>query len=73
MRFLLAQIPTIPEIAGQIVDQVKANPQLLAILIGVGVLTAMLFVWGIMKHAIKAAIFGGILSVAAWFWYFNIR
>jgi hypothetical protein len=73
MRFLLAQIPTIPEIAGQIVDQVKANPQLLAILIGVGVLTAMLFVWGIMKHAIKAAIIGGILSVGAWFWYFNIR
>ena len=73
MRFLLAQIPTIPEIARQIVDQVKANPQLLAILIGVGVLTAMLFVWGIMKHAIKAAIIGGILSVGAWFWYFNIR
>ncbi|OFW64637.1 MAG: hypothetical protein A2135_03905 [Actinobacteria bacterium RBG_16_67_15] len=73
MRFLLAQIPTIPEIAGQIVDQVKANPQLLAILIGVGVLTAVLFVWGIMKHAIKAAIIGGILSVGAWFWYFNIR
>jgi hypothetical protein len=73
MRFLLAQITTIPDIAGQIVDQVKANPQLLAILIGVGVLTAMLFVWGIMKHAIKAAIIGGILSVGAWFWYFNIR
>jgi hypothetical protein len=33
----------------------------------------MLFVWGIMKHAIKAAIIGGILSVGAWFWYFNIR
>lgn len=73
MRFLLAQIPTIPEIAAQIVDQVKANPQLLAILIGVGVLTAVLFVWGIMKHAIKATIIGGILSVGAWFWYFNIR
>jgi hypothetical protein len=73
MRFLLAQIPTISKNAGQIVDQVKANPQLLAILIGVGVLTAMLFVWGIMKHAIKAAIIGGILSVGAWFWYFNIR
>lgn len=73
MLFLLAQIPTISEIAGQIVDQVKANPQLLAILIGVGVLTAVLFVWGIMKHAIKAAIIGGILSVGAWFWYFNIR
>ena len=74
MSFPLFQIPiTIPENADEIIDTVKANPQLLAILIGVGVLTAALFVWGIMKHAIKAAIFGGILSVAAWFWYFNIR
>jgi hypothetical protein len=72
MRFLLAQIP-LPENAGEIVDTVKANPQLLAILIGVGILTAVLFVWSIMRHAIKAAIIGGILSVAAWYWYFNIR
>ena len=36
-------------------------------------LTAAVFVWGIMKQAIKAAIFGGVLSVAAWFWYFNVR
>jgi hypothetical protein len=73
MRFPIAQIPTIPENADEIIETVKANPQLLAILIGVGVLTAVLFVWGIMKHAIKAAVFGGILSVAAWYWYFNIR
>ncbi|HAX82721.1 MAG TPA: hypothetical protein DCY40_09155 [Actinobacteria bacterium] len=74
MHFLVAEIPiTIPENAGEIVETVKANPQLLAILIGIGVLTAALFVWGIMKHAIKAVIFGGVLSVGAWFWYFNIR
>ena len=74
MPHLLAQIPiTVPERAGEIVDQVKANPTLLAILIGVGVLTAVVFMWGIMKQAIKAVIFGGLLSVAAWIWYFNVR
>jgi hypothetical protein len=74
MLHLFAQIPiTVPERAEEIVDKVKANPTLLAILIGVGVLTAAVFVWGIMKQAIKAAIFGGVLSAAAWFWYFNVR
>ncbi|HLA68024.1 MAG TPA: hypothetical protein VJP05_11110 [Acidimicrobiia bacterium] len=72
-RFL-AQIPTdFPERAGQIVDQVKANPVLLAMLIGVGVITAAIFLWGITKQAFKAAIFGGLLSVGAWYWYFKVR
>jgi hypothetical protein len=74
MRFLLAQIPiTVPENVDEIVETAKAHPVLAATLIGVGLLTAALFVWGIMKQAIKAAIFGGILSAAAWYWYFNIR
>lgn len=79
MRSLLAQVPitippiTIPERAEEIVEQVKANPVLASILIGVGILTAGVFVWGMLKQVIKAAVFGGILSAAAWFWYFNIR
>ncbi len=54
-------------------ETVKANPTLMAILIGVGVLTAVIFVWGLFKHAVKAAVIGGLLSVGAWYWYFNIR
>lgn len=70
----ILQIPiTIPENAEEIVDTVKANPVLAAVLIGVGLLTAFVFVWGIMKQAMKAAVFGGLLSAAAWYWYFNIR
>jgi hypothetical protein len=63
----------IPENAGEIVDQVKANPVLLGILIVIGLATAFLFLWGIVKEAIKVALFAGALSVAAWYWYFNIR
>ena len=74
MITMFAQITDdLPELAGQIVDQVKANPVLLAMLIGVGVITAVVFLWGIVKQAFKAAIFAGLLSVGAWYWYFNIR
>lgn len=51
----------------------KANPVLLGILIVIGLLTAFLFFWGIFKQALKVALFAGLLSLAAWYWYFNIR
>jgi hypothetical protein len=71
---LLDRVPEgLREQAGQIVEEVKANPTLAAILIGVGVLTALLFVWGIVKQFFKAAIFAGLASAGAWYWYFNIR
>ena len=74
MLRLFTQIQiTVPENAGEVIDQVKANPTLLAILIGVGILTALLFFWGLIRQTFKAAIFGGALSVIAWVWYFNIR
>ncbi len=42
-------------------------------LVGIGAFTALIFVFGIVKHAVKAAVLGAVLSVAAWIWYFNIR
>ena len=73
--FWIAQ--TIPqdlqERGEEIVETVKANPGLMWTLVGVGVVTALIFVFGIIKHAVKAAVFGAVLSVAAWIWYFNIR
>jgi hypothetical protein len=61
------------EQVGQIADQVEANPALLGILAAIGVITALLFVWGIFKQAFKAVLFGGLLSAGAWYWFFNIR
>lgn len=72
MLFAQVQV-TIPERAEEIVNQVKENPTLAAILLGVGLLTLAVFVWGMLKQVIKAAVFGGILSAIAWFWYFNVR
>lgn len=78
MRYLLLQIAqTIPQDiqdrADEIVEQVKANPTLLKVLIGVGIFTALVLVLGIIKHAFRTAFLGAVLSVAAWVWYFNIR
>jgi hypothetical protein len=71
---LLDRVPEgVREQAGQIVEEVKADPTLAAILSGVGVLTALLFVWGIVKQFFKAAIFAGLASAGVWYWYFNIR
>ena len=55
------------------VETVKAEPLLLAILIGVGVLAVGVFFWGIVKQLFKAAFIAGVLGAAAWIWYFNIR
>jgi hypothetical protein len=62
-----------PEQVQETVETIKANPVLAAVLIGIGVLTLGIFLWGIVKQAFKAAIVGGLLSAGAWFWYFNIR
>jgi len=58
---------------GDVVEQVQSNPELAAILIGVGVLTAAIFVWGIFRQAFKAAFIGLALSAGTWYWYFNVR
>jgi hypothetical protein len=78
MRYLLSLLaqtipPDLQQRGEEIVDTVKANPVLMWTLVGVGALTALVFLFGILKHAFKAAIFGAILSVGAWIWYFNIR
>jgi hypothetical protein len=66
-------IDQLPEEIQQGIETVKANPVLMWTLVGVGALTALIFVFGVIKHAIKAAVIGAVLSTAAWIWYFNIR
>lgn len=75
------QVPTsIPEDVGDLVEQgreiveaAKNDPVLLGVLIGAGVLTALVFVFGLVKQVFKTAFIGGLLSVGIWVWYFNVR
>lgn len=58
------------EWAGEIAEQVRTNPGFQRVLVVIGVITAVIFVLGIVKHAFRAAFIGGLLCVAAWAWYF---
>ena len=55
-----------------LLESASANPVLSAILIGVGVLAVVIFLFGIVKSAFKAAFFAGVIGAAAWYWYFNV-
>jgi hypothetical protein len=59
--------------ADEIVAEVQANPALLGILVVVGVVSAIIFFWGVVKQFFKAALFAGFASAAAWYWFFNLR
>ena len=61
------------ETVTQIVEAAKADPALLAVLVGVGIITLAIFFWGIAKQLFKAAIVAGLLSAGVWYWYFNIH
>jgi hypothetical protein len=65
--------PDLRDRADEIVDEVQANPALLAALVGVGVVAALIFVWGVVRQFFKAAFFAALASAGAWYWYFNIR
>ncbi len=76
-RFMMQVDDLVPEDvrerADELIDTVKADPTLLAILLAVGVATLALFVWGVTKQVFRAAIFAGLASAGVWYWYFNIQ
>jgi hypothetical protein len=73
LHFLQTLRDEVVDRADEIVDTVKANPVLLAVLAAIGVITALVFLFGVVRQAFKAALFGGLLSAGAWYWYFSIR
>ena len=74
IAWLAAQVPDgFSQQTGEIVDRARENPTLAGILLVIGLLAIVVFFWGIVKQAFKAALFAGVLGVAAWFWYFNVR
>jgi hypothetical protein len=74
---MLSVFQTLPddvlERADEIVETVKANPVLLGVLAVIGLITAVIFLFGVVRQAFKAALIGGLLSAGAWYWYFSIR
>jgi hypothetical protein len=64
--------PNIQEQGEEIVEKINSNPPLKWALLGIGAFCALVFLFGILKHAFKAALLFAILSVGAWVWYFNV-
>lgn len=73
LQFFQTLPDDVVERADEIVNTVKANPVLLALLAVIGVVTAVVFLFGVVRQAFKAALLGGLLSAGAWYWYFSIR
>ncbi len=63
----------VDRIPDHLLEAVGADPLLAGILVGVGALAVVVFLWGVVKSAWKAAFFAVVVGGAAWFWYFNIR
>lgn len=65
--------PLVDQIPSEFITAVSDNPVLVGALIAVGVLAIVIFLWGVVKSAWKAAFFAAIFGAGAWIWYFNIR
>ena len=50
----------------------ESTPEFVWVLLAIGALAVVVFLWGIVKSAWKAAFFAAILGVAAFLWYFNV-
>lgn len=78
---LLDQVPedVVDRLPASVVDRIpdgllesaSADPALLAVLAIVGGLAVLVFVWGVVKSAMKAALFAAVVGAAAWYWFFN--
>ena len=72
---LVDQLPTsvTDRIPDGLLESASADPLLAAILIGVGALAVLVFLFGVFKSAFKAAFLAAVVGGGAWIWYFSIQ
>ena len=54
-----------------LLEAASSNPTFTKVLLVIGVLAVIGFVFGVIKSAVKWMIYSGILGVAAWFFFFQ--
>ena len=79
---LLDKIPedVVSELPASIQDKIpeglleaaSSNPALARVLLVIGVLAVLGFVFGVVKSAVKWMIYSAILGVAAWYFFFQV-
>lgn len=55
-----------------LLDAASSNPTFTKVLLVIGVLAVIGFIFGVVKSAIKWMIYSAILGVAAWYWFFQM-
>ncbi len=60
----------VQQTARDIAQRFRDDPAFMWTLVAIGVITAVLFVWLMVKQAFKAAIAGALLCAGAWYWFF---
>jgi hypothetical protein len=60
----------VQQTARDIAQRFRDDPAFMWTLVAVGVITAVLFIWLLVKQAFKAAIVGALLCAGAWYWFF---
>ncbi len=72
---LIDQLPVsvTDRIPAGLLESASADPVLAAILIGVGALAVLIFLFGVFKSAFKAAFLAAVVGGGAWIWYFSIQ
>lgn len=61
----------VDRIPSEFLDVASTNAAPTAILVIVGILALVGFIYGVAKSAFKAALFFGVVAAGAWFWFFN--
>ena len=60
----------VQETARDIAQRFREDPAFMWTLVAIGVITAIVFIWGMFKQTFKAAIVGALLCAGAWYWFF---
>jgi hypothetical protein len=60
----------VQETARDIAQRFRDDPAFMWTLVAIGVITAGVFIWGVVKQTFKAAIVAALLCVGAWTWFF---
>jgi len=54
-----------------LLEAASSNPAFTKVLLGIGVLAAIGFIFGVVKSAVKWMLYSAILGVAAWYFFFQ--
>ena len=55
-----------------LMEAASSNPTFTKVLLVIGILAVLGFIFGVVKSAIKWMIYSAILGVAAWYWFFQM-